>query len=212
MPEERNETWVWFALAALAIAYFIMKRGFEFEFEFDPKILRRFAGPLTYLVPTVFAVFFGFWQRRQAAAALERLEGQLLTEGLMKQESRVRTRLRNGIKGGAFTAELRLTRAALYVVDSSGRRGVMRYAFRRATSSDSAVRDAMLEGSAETGKRVAIEIVGPSDHTIEIRPEIPEQWWGSIRAALGRSTATPAPEPEEGVAEEPAAGFPWITS
>lgn len=210
-PEERNETWVYFALAALAIAYFVYRRGVEFDF--DPRVLRRFAGPLAYLVPTVFAVFFGLWQRRQAAAALEKLEGQLLNEGLLGQESGVRVRVRNGVRGGAFSAELRLTRAALYVIDPSGRRGVMRYAFRRETAGESGVEDVSLTGTAETGRRVALTIVGPSDSTVEISPEIPQQWWGRLRAALGRSTELPATETVEGEAEEDEQEpvFPWST-
>lgn len=211
MAEERNETWVYFALAALGIAYLVYRS--DFDFDFDPKVLRRLGSPFAYLIPTVFAVLFGWWQRRQAAAALEKLEGRLLNEGLLAKASGARVRLTKGSRGGAFRAEIRLTRAALYVVDAGGRRGVMRYPFRRETAAESAITDVRIVGTPEKGRRVVVEIVGPETSSVELSLETPERWWGQIRSALGRSTEMPADTPGVGEAEEEheATTFPWLT-
>ena len=97
---------------------------------------------------------------------------------------------------------MRLTRAALYVIDSGGRRDPMRFVFLRSADSDVAVVDvSLLEGRTPELRRVRVRMGGAAQFVLEFESRQGEAWWSSLRHSLGKSTdreppAELPPEPE----------------
>jgi len=184
MPQERDERWVYVALAVLAVAYlFYRLRG---SVDIDLRSLGKYAAGLGYVVPTLFAVVFGLWNRRRMSAMREEWERQLLAEGLTRQESNVKVRVRAKRGGGSFAADLRLTRVALYVFDTGGRREPMRFPFHRATPGEAAIAGVEEGEGSGPARQVRISLAGPSPVVVEFVSNQAGGWLRDIRMRLGR--------------------------
>jgi len=193
MHQERDERWVYVALGILAIAYLVYRlRG---SIDIDLKSLGKYAGGLAYVVPTLFAVVFGLWNRKRTAAMREEWEKQLLAEGLTRQESRVKTRIHARRGGGSLAADLRLTRVALYIFDTGGRREPMRFPFHRATAGEAAITGVDVGDGSGPTRQVRISLTGPTPMVVEFVSSQAGGWLSDIRGHVGRDAvpATPAP-------------------
>ncbi len=197
MPHERDERWVYVALAVLAIAYVVYRFGasvdltgrlphVKFSFHRIGKVLS--AAP--YLGATLIGVFFQFWGRRKRAEARKRMEAQLVREGPIRQGQSITVRIGRRL-GGAYDADLHLTRAALYVLDTAGKRDPLRIPLRR--SEGAFVEDASLTPApgGDGYSTVMVIIGGPARKEIFFSSPDASTWWTDIRKALGKSVEMP---------------------
>jgi hypothetical protein len=193
MTHERDERWAYVVLAVLAVAY-ILYRLYALDGGTVPAIdiprvrLGELAKGLPYLIAPLIAILTGFFQRRRAKAAREEWERRVRTEGFVRDEEDVEVRVVSGGRG-AFSVDLRLTRAALYLFDRSGRREPMRFVLLSAGPSESAVVDAELLTDERTGRpRVKVSTSGPRSLSFEFGSVAAEAWWSDLRHGLGKTT------------------------
>ena len=206
MNHERDERWAYVVLAVIAVGYIAYRFVGSFDFtglsiRLPELNLGRFGKSLPYLAAPLFAVLSEVVRRRKAKAVREKWEHRVRTEGLLREEENLKVRLTDGARG-SVQADVRLTRAALYVIDSGGRRDPMRFVFLRSADSDVAVLDAsLLEGRTPELRRVRVRVGGAARFVLEFESRQGEAWWSSLRHSLGKSTdreqsPQPPPEPE----------------
>lgn len=187
MAQERDERWVYVALGVLAVAYILYRTGASIRI--PTRELRGLGKFASYGLAPLFAVLFQLWSRKRAAALKNKMEADILLEGTLREEADVRARFANGRGGGVFAADVRLTRAALYVFDRSGRRDPMRFSVRGDAARESRIVDAeLLPGASPDVDVVHVDIGGPRKFAVEFTSGHAESWWVELRRALGRST------------------------
>jgi hypothetical protein len=143
---------------------------------------------LPYLVAPLIAVLTEFYRRRRARAVRKEWETRERMEGFVRGEEDIEVRIVKGGRG-AFRADLRLTRAALYLFDKSGRREPVRLALSSPGLAEAAVEDAQLIGDAGGGRpRVRISTTGTKGMTFEFESAGAEAWWVDLRRSLGKPT------------------------
>ncbi len=206
MNHERDERWAYVALAALVVAYIVYRitvsadftglsiRGLSIHL---PELnLGKFGKSLPYLFAPLFAVVSELIRRKKARTIREEWERRARTEGVLRKEEDVKVKLTHGARG-SVQADVRLTRAALYVIDRGGRRNPMRFVFLRSADSDIAVLDVSLLGGATPAlRRVRVRMGGAARFVLEFESREGEAWWSSLRHALGKSTdRESSPEP-----------------
>lgn len=192
MPHERDERWVYVALAALAVAYVIWRYRAPSAVEL-PKINWRAVGKagsvLPYLAATAIGVIVQHLARRRHEALRKEWEARMATEGLVRAEAGVRMWVLDARwrRRQHFEAQLKLTRAALYVFEHSGKREPLRFALRRDDQGAPYVQDASIvpEGGAY-GVRVAV--AGAGGTALEFASPDAQAWWIDLRKALGKGT------------------------
>jgi len=203
LNHERDERWAYVALAVLAVAYVVYR--FSGSLDFGGISLRlpdlnfgKFGKSLPYLFAPLFAVLSEVFRRRKAKAARELWERRAREEGFLRGEENLKVRFVEGGRG-SVKGDLRLTRAAFYIVDKSGRRDTMRFVLARAVDSEPAVLDvSLMEGSAPEFRRVRVTIsraATASGFALEFESREGEAWWSSLRRAMGKSTKA-GPETE----------------
>jgi hypothetical protein len=206
LSHERDERWAYVVLAALVVGYIVYRiavgsdltglsiSGLSIRL---PELnLGKFGKSLPYLFAPLFAVVSEMIRRKKARAAREEWEHRARTEGVLRKEENVKVKLTDGARG-SVQADVRLTRAALYVIDRGGRRDPMRFVFLRSADSDVAVLDVyLLEASTPAHRRVRVRMGGAAQFVLEFESREGEAWWSSLRHALGKSTdRESAPEP-----------------
>ncbi len=206
MNHERDERWAYVVLAALVVGYIVYRIAVSSDsaglsisglsIRLPEVDLGKFGKSLPYLFAPLFAVVSELIRRRKARAAREEWEHRARTEGVLRREENVKVRLTDGARG-AVQADVRLTRAALYVIDRGGRRNPMRFVFLRSADSDVAVLDVdLLESSTPALRRVRVRMGGAARFVLEFESREGEAWWSSLRHALGKSTdRESSPEP-----------------
>jgi hypothetical protein len=187
MKNERDDRWVYVALAILAIAYIVYRRSGTIRV--DLKELRRLGSVLPYALPPLIAVLVNVYTKRRAARARAEWEKIALNEGILREELNVKASAGGGLAGGVFAADLRLTRAAFYVFDRTHRRSPLRILIRRDTSEQLGVGSVALTPGDSEGRRVLrVDVEGPKTFSIEILSQDSEGWWRGVRRAQGKST------------------------
>ena len=131
LNHERDERWAYVALAVIVVGYIVYKFVGSSDFtglsiRLPELNLGKLGKSLPYLAAPLFAVLSEVVRRRKARAVREKWESRVRTEGLLREEENLKVRLTDGARG-SVQADVRLTRAALYVIDSSGRRDPMRF-------------------------------------------------------------------------------------
>ncbi len=211
MAEERNERWVYVALGILALAYVVYR--YHDSIDIPLGRIGKIAPTLGYAAAPLFAVLTQVWRRRKSKEAKEAWQKGILREGLAREERGITMRFVNGKLGGSFTADISLTRAALYVLDVSGRRDPMRFPLSRDRPEDLGVVDVEMTPSERGGQStVRIRVTGPTSYTIHFVSAHGEWWWVDVRRALGMSTDRSLLEREveyEEAEDEPAVRWPW---
>ena len=192
MSHERDERWAYVALAVIAVGYIAYRFAGSFDFtglsiRLPELNLGKFGKSLPYLAAPLFAVLSEVIRRRKAKGVREEWERRVRTEGLLREEENLKVRLTDGARG-SVQGDVRLTRAALYVIDSGGRRDPMRFVFLRSADSDVAVLDAsLLEGRTPELRRVRVRVGGAARFVLEFESRQGEAWWTSLRHSLGKS-------------------------
>ncbi len=211
MAEERNERWVYVALGILALAYVVYR--YHDSIDISPGRIGKLAPTLGYAIAPLFAVLTQVWRRKKSKEAKEAWQKGILQEGLVREERAVTARFVNGKLGGSFTADVTLTRAALYVFDVTGRRDPMRFPLSRERQEEFGVVDVEMTPAERGGRStVRIRVTGPSSYTIRFESAHGEWWWIDVRRRLGMSTDRSLLEREveyEEVEDEPVVRWPW---
>jgi len=208
LADERDERWVYVALAALAVAYaayrFVLSAGPDGLLDRLRGVdLGRFGKTLPYLAAPLFAVVSEFIRRRKARSVREAWAKRSRTEGFVRGEDDLKIRFVEGGRG-SMQGAVRLTRAALYILDNGGRREPMRFVLARPSVGEPAVLDVSVrEGRSPELRRVRVATgdAGGNRFSFEFESREGEAWWSSLRRSLGRSmdrseTAEPPPELE----------------
>ncbi len=206
MSHERDERWAYVALAVLVVGYIVYRIAVGSDFTGlsssgrsgrRPEVeLGKFGKSLPYLFAPLFAIVSKLIRRKKARAAREEWERRARTEGVLRTEENVKVKLTDGARG-SVQADVRLTRAALYVLDRGGRRDPMRFVFLRSANSDVAVLDvSLLKGSTPAHRRVRVRMGGAAQFVLEFESREGEAWWSSLRRSLGKPTDRESyPEP-----------------
>ena len=130
-------------------------------------------------------------------------EASARNEGVLREEDDVRIRFVPGGRGATMQTDLKLTRAALYLIDKSGRRQPMRFALFRESSGGAVVTDvALSEGPSPERGMVRVTMSGTPDFEIQFVSLQSEAWWSSIRRAMGKTAKRRVEEPGAGEIEE----------
>jgi hypothetical protein len=194
MTHERDQRWAYIALGVLACAY-VIYRLYTSEGGALPTVdlsgvkLGELGKAMPYVVAPFIAVLTEYFRRRRAREARRQWEARVRTEGFVRDEENVEVGIVEGGRG-AFTADVRLTRAALYMFDRSGRRDPVRFVLGSPGRSETAVVDARLvRGKGEGRPRVRVATSGPAGLTFEFTSAAAEAWWSDIRRSLGKSTS-----------------------
>ena len=186
MAEERNERWVLFALAAIAIGYFIVHK--HDVIALDRKMIGKFTSAIPYAAAPLFAILSTIWKKRKAAAARKQWDEAAVREGIVREESGIKVRLVNGKRNRPFRADVRLTRTALYVLDKSGKRDPMRFLINLESVNELGIFDVRLGRRGGGPVIVTVQIVGRAKMGVELTSFNPEGWWVDIRRALRLSS------------------------
>jgi len=206
LNHERDERWAYVVLAALVVGYIVYRTVVSSDFaglstsglsiRLPELNLGKFGKSLPYLFAPLYAVVSGLLKRKKAKAAREEWERRARTEGILRKEENVKVRLTDGARG-SVQADVRLTRAALYVIDRGGRREPMRFVFLRSAVTDVAVLEVnLLETSTPALRRVRVGVGGATQFVLEFESREGEAWWSSLRRSLGKSTDRESfPEP-----------------
>jgi len=201
MAEERDERWVLFVLAAIAVGYFIFLK--HDVIELDRKMIGKLTSAIPYGAAPLFAVLSAIWKKRKAAAARKQWDEGALREGIVREESGINVRFVNGKRNRSFRADVRLTRTAFYVFDKSGKRDPMRFVINLESVNELGVFDARLGRRGGGPVTVTVQIVGRAKMGVELASVNPEGWWVDIRRALRLSsdlrdsTGPPVPKQPE---------------
>jgi hypothetical protein len=187
LAEERNERWVLFALAALAVAYVIYWYRDSIHISFGR--LGKYAGTVSYAAAPLFAVFAQTIQRRRRRGLRAKLEQTRVGEGVLREERDVAVKLGGRWGGGAFRADVSLTRAALYVIDRSARKDPMRFPFGRVLPKEQEIVDADFLPDVGGEPAFLVRVKGATtSSSILIATAQAETWWIDIRRRVGKST------------------------
>ena len=210
MNHERDERWAYVALAVLAVGYIVYRIAVGSDFaglsisglsiRLPDLKLGKFGKSLPYLFAPLFAVISELIKRKKARAMREEWERRARTEGLLREEENVKVKLTDGARG-SVQADVRLTRAAFYVIDRGGRRDPMRFVFLSSSNADVVVLDVSInEGRTPELRRVRVRMGGAAQLVLEFESRQGEAWWSSLRHSLGKSAdreAFPEPSPEQ---------------
>ncbi len=195
LPHERDERWVYVALAVLGVAF----AAYAFRDSIDLSRVsfdwvKKVGGTVPYAFATLFGVFFQLWNRKRLERVRKKWEANIRTEGLLRQGSDLKVVFADGAKG-SLKADVHLTRSAFYLFDRGGRREPMRFPLTPSSPRDSAVVDATLAPDPAQGARVVqVHIRGPAPFRIEFRTPDAEGWRTDLRRALGWSGSAAARE------------------
>jgi hypothetical protein len=223
MNRERDERWAYVALGVLACAYVVYRvhgaGGLKIPFTGSINVtsvdlsrlkMGELGRALPYAAAPLIAVLSEFMRRRRAREARSQWETRVQTEGFVREEESVEVRMVRGGRG-AFTADVRLTRAALYLFDRGGRRDPARFVLGSAGRSETAVTDVrLIRATGEGRPLVRVATSGSSGLTFEFASVTAEAWWSDLRRSLGKSARIEEAErPEiDGAAESSVAGSP----
>lgn len=200
MAQERDERWVYVALAVLAVAYVVYRyRGSIDLPDVSLRSFRKIGGTIPYLFATLIGVFFQAWGRRKADRARRKMEADASLEGVVRQATDV-TALYGGQKRQSAQVDIIMTRAALYVFDRARRRAPARLAFGGAGG----VAGAALRPGPAGGPRMVRVLAGSGDDFQFATPDA-ESWWTGIRRALGQSADLESELAASEAREEPGA-------
>jgi hypothetical protein len=199
VTNERDERWAYVVLIVLVAAYvayrFWPASGFDGLTDVSIRLpdinLGRLGKNLPYLAAPLFAVLSEILRRRKAKAVREAWERNSQIEGFVRGEDNLKVRFVEGGRG-TLQSDVRMTRAALYLLDRGGRRDPLRFAFTRSEAKEPVVLDVTLrDGKTPEARKVRVTIGESADghgFMIEFESMMGEAWRSSILRALGKSS------------------------
>jgi hypothetical protein len=198
MTHERDERWAYVALLVLAVGYLAYRwlsvQGARLHAIDLPRIrLGELGHSLPYVLAPLIAVVTELYRRRHARLIKEEWQARVTSEGFVRDEENVQAHV---VKGGhgTFKADLRLTRAALYLFDHTGRRDPVHFTLTSPTETEKAVVDAELLNDPSAA-RPRVRVV-TSGMTFEFASAAADGWWSDLRRSLGKSARREPAEAE----------------
>jgi hypothetical protein len=201
LSHERDERWAYVVLVVLLVAFAVYRGAGASWFS---GVSLRFpdieAGPflrnLPYLFAPLFAVLSEIWRRRRAKALKAEWERRAREEGLRREAEDVAVRFVSGARG-TMRADARLTRAAMYLFDRSGRRPVMRLLLSGGGEGDHAVAGVSLAGGGPGERpRLRVSVRGPAAFEFEMDSPAADGWWADMRNSPSLRDRAPGETPE----------------
>lgn len=184
LAHERDERWVYVALAVLALAYIIYRYRGSIDLPVvSLRSLRKVGTTVPYVLATFFGIFFQAWNRKKFERIRKKWEADLKLEGVVRQRVDVTT-WHGGRKRQSFQADIYMTNAALYVFDRARRRDPMRLGFGGGVGSGFVDGAALLPAAAGGPRRVRILTGGAGEVSFEFATPDADAWWTDIRRAL----------------------------
>lgn len=190
MSRERDERWAYVVLAVLLVAFVVYRGGGASWFSgVSLKLPDIEAAPfvknLPYLFAPLLAVLSEIWRRRRARALKVEWEMRARSEGLRREAEDVAVRFVSGARG-TMRADARLTRAAMYLFDRSGRRSVMRLLLAGGGEGDHRVAGVSLTGGGPGERpRLRVSVKGPAAFEFEMASLDADGWWADLRNSPG---------------------------
>jgi hypothetical protein len=213
MSRERDERWVYGAMAVLGIAYLAYRYRSSLHIPSIHGLSKVTSSTVAYALAPLIGIFARLVARRRNEATRRRWEASMRSEGHLRDELSVRVRSGER-RRGAFLADVHLTRAAFYMLDRSGRREPMRLLLRPGTAHDLHVGDARVV--AEPGRSdgtVHVESGGPTKIVVEFESGDAQGWRSDLRRALAKPVGLSNPGgPPEAPSDEPAPGVFGVSS
>jgi hypothetical protein len=206
VARERDERWVYVALAVLALAYLAYR--YRASIHIPTRGLSKIASStVAYALAPIIGFIAQILARKRNAAARRVWDASMTTEGRLRDELSVRASSGERWKG-SFQADVHLTRSALYVLDRGGRRNPMRFALRPGTHNELHVAAARVSADSERSEgTVHIQAGGPSRIVLEFVSTDALGWLADLRRALPKPVELVAPGgPPDASPEEPAPG------
>jgi len=151
----------------------------------DLKHLSRFGSSIGYLIAPIAAVIMSLYRRRKTDAARKQWDAAARSEGVLREERGVRAKVVDGKGGGAFTADIRLTRNAFYILDTTGRRDPMRLMIHLDSVNELGLFDVEYAPAADGGGTFTVRVVGRATFGVRFMSAQSLAWWTDIRKALG---------------------------
>ncbi len=203
MAEERDERWIYAVLGLIAVGYLAYHNWDAIAENVDLRHLGRFGSSIGYIVAPIVAAITAIARRRKSETVRRIWEQTALTEGVVREERGVQAKVEGDKK--AFRADIRLTRNAFYVLDTTGRREHMRILVHLESVNDMGLFDAEYSPSASGGAGAfTVRVVGRSTFWIQFASAQSQAWWTDVRRALGlRADLRPA---EDGARVDAGAG------
>jgi hypothetical protein len=194
VPHERDERWVYVVIALLVVAYVAYRFHAQSAMEVprvrvDWKVLGKVGSVLPYLAAVVFGVIAQYFARRRHESQRMEWESRLATEGLVRAEDGVRMWLvdARGRRRQNFEGQLKLTRSAFYVFETSGRREPLRFSLRHDEAGSPRVDDvSIMSRGGEYAVRLSFTSGGGA--SLDFASPDAQAWWIDIRKALGKTT------------------------
>jgi hypothetical protein len=184
LAHERDERWVYVALAILAIAYVVYRYWDSIDLPaFSFRGLRKLGTTLPYVLATFFGVFFQAWNRRRVERIRKRWEADLALEGVVRQREDV-SAWHRGRKRESFQADIYMTGAALYVFDRARKRDPMRLTLGRGEKGGFVGGAALVQASDGGPRRVRVLAAAGGEVILEFTTPDADGWWMAIRRAL----------------------------
>ncbi len=184
MAEERDERWVYVALAAIAVGYLVHANWETIVDRVSLRGIGRFTSSIGYLVAPLGAAALALYRRKKAEGTKREWEQQAFAEGIVREEQGVSGRKVDTKGRGTFRADLRLTRMALYVFDRSGRVEPMRLLVHMEAVTDLGLYDVEYE-PGRAGGSFTVRVVGKSKFGLRFESAQALGWWTDIRKVLG---------------------------
>ena len=139
-----------------------------------------------YLIAPLMAVILGIARRRKSEAVRREWDATARAEGVLREERGVQAKVIGGIGSGAFKADIRLTRTAFYVLDTTGRRDPMRLMIHIDSANDLGLFDAVYTADARGGGgSFTVRVIGRATFEIRFASTQSMAWWTDIRRSLG---------------------------
>jgi len=196
MAEERDERWMYVALGLIVAGYLVYHNWDAITENVNLRHLGRVGGSIGYIVAPIIAAITAIARRRKTEAVRKLWEKTALTEGVIREERGVQAKVEGDKK--TFKADIRLTRNAFYVLDTTGRREHMRIMIHLDSVNDLGLFDAeYLPAASGGGGAFMIRVVGRATFGIQFASAQSQAWWTDVRRALGLR-ADPRPTGDSG--------------
>ena len=184
MAEERDERWMYVALGLIVVGYLVYRNWDAIAGSVNLRHFGRVGSSVGYIVAPIIAAITAIARRRKTDGVRKLWEKTALTEGVVREERGVQAKIEGDKRG--FKADIRLTRNAFYILDTTGRREHMRIMVHLDSVNDLGLFDAeYFPSPSGGGGAFTVRVVGRSTFGIQFASAQSRAWWTDVRRALG---------------------------
>ncbi len=196
MAQERDERWMYVALGLIVVGYLVYHNWDAITENVNLRHLGRVGGSIGYIVAPIIAAITAIARRRKTEGVRKLWEKTGLIEGVIREERGVQAKVEGDKR--TFKADIRLTRNAFYVLDTTGRREHMRIMVHLDSVNDLGLFDSeYLPAANGGGGAFTVRVVGRATFGIQFASAQSRAWWTDVRRTLGLR-ADPRPSGDSG--------------